>query len=67
MIGHTVVYGQIDQIFGCFEGFYVSMTFKESFSPVDDDEPLAYLNNDIFAFRIHLISQAERPSIRVDI
>ena len=61
------MYDQIDEIFGCFEGFDVSVTIRETFSPVNDDKTSAYLNNDIFAFRIHLISQAERPSIRVDI
>ena len=62
MVRHTVMYGQVDKIFGCFKGFDVSMALKEFLSSVNDDKSSAYLNNDILAFRIHLISQAERPS-----
>ena len=63
MVRHTVVYGQIDKIFCSVEGFDVSMTLKKFFSPVNNDESFAYLNDEIFTFRIHLISQAEWPSI----
>ena len=62
MVRHTVMYGQIDKIFCCFEGLDVSVTLEKFLSSVDDDKTSANLNNDILAFRIHLISQAERPS-----
>ncbi len=61
------MYDQINEIFSCFEGPDMCVSIQEPLSSIDDDETLTYLNNDIFAFRIHLISQAERPSIRVDI
>ena len=50
IVRHTVMYCQIDQIFGCFEGFYVSMTHPEFFFSVDYDKSFAYLNYDILIF-----------------
>ena len=67
IVRHTVVYGEIDEIFGCFESFNVSVAFKESFSSVNDDKTSAYLNDRIFIFRINLISQIERSSVPVGI
>ena len=51
------MYGQVDEIFCCLEGFNVRVSFGEGLPFVDDNEASVHPYDDIFVFGIHLISQ----------
>ena len=57
IVRHTVVYGQIYEIFCCLKGSDVRVAFGEGLSFVDNDKASAHPDNDELVFGIHLVSQ----------